>query len=399
MIEERDIICISNTTWFGKYTKSTVQLLSRLAKANRVLFIEYPFTWKDVLSSIIGKQKAPVKKMLGLQNRLTTIKIEDQSSIHHLVVPPVLPVDFIKKDSIFNVLFKLNIAVYQSSVLKTLRKLQMNNPIVITAYNSFYGLPLLGKFDETLNVYYCYDGLNTKRHGKRIKKFDETYSIETDAVITSSDFLRDQKAVYNPKSFVVKNGVDYGMFIQSAKTTLTNNKRKTVGYIGSLDGRFDIDTVENAVQNLKGYDFHITGNLRNERIKERLGKYPNVHFFDPVKPAEVPALLATYDVGIIPYKANEINKNIYPLKINEYLAVGVPIVMTAFAQLPEFDSVISVANTKEAFIEKLKIEIETDDLQKIQQRIEFAKSNSWDKKAEEFGQILHQLLESAKEKS
>jgi hypothetical protein len=28
---------------------------------------------------------------------------------------------------------------------------------------------------------------------------------------------------------------------------------------------------------------------------------------------------------------NEVNKNIYPLKINEYLAVGVPVVMTAFA--------------------------------------------------------------------
>ncbi len=395
MLEGKDIICISNTTWFGKYTKSTVQILSRLAQSNRVLFIEYTFTWKDVISSLLRKQKAPVLKMLGLRNRLTNIRTDNQSNVFHLTVPPVFPVDFIKNDSIFNIVFKINIAIYKATVRRAIKKLNMENPVVINAYHCFYGLPLLGSFNESLNLYYCYDGLNTKRHGKRIYKIDAMYSKQTDAVITSSDFLRDQKVKYNPKSFVVKNGVDFQLFAKSAKKALTNNPRKIIGYIGSLDGRFDIDTVEYAVQELSDYEFHITGNLRNQLIKERLYKYPNVKFFNPIKPDQVPALLATYDAGIIPYKINELNKNIYPLKINEYLAVGVPIVMTSFADLPEFDKVVSFAENKEKFVAQLRMEIDLDKPDKIEQRIDFARTNSWDSKAIEFGDILDQLLNSS----
>jgi hypothetical protein len=41
----------------------------------------------------------------------------------------------------------------------------------------------------------------------------------------------------------------------------------------------------------------------------------NVAFFTSVKAHEVPKLLAKYDLGIIPYKMNEVNRNIYPLKL------------------------------------------------------------------------------------
>ena len=46
MLKGKNIICISQTTWHGEFTKSTVQLLSLLAKNNNVVFIEYPFTVK-----------------------------------------------------------------------------------------------------------------------------------------------------------------------------------------------------------------------------------------------------------------------------------------------------------------------------------------------------------------
>jgi hypothetical protein len=51
----KNIICISQTTWHGEFTKSTVQLLSLLAE-NTIVFVEYPFTIKDVMS-LLGKQK------------------------------------------------------------------------------------------------------------------------------------------------------------------------------------------------------------------------------------------------------------------------------------------------------------------------------------------------------
>jgi len=189
---------------------------------------------------------------------------------------------------------------------------------------------------------------------------------------------------------VVKNGVNFPLFSHHAKVEPYKRAHKLVGFIGSLDPRFDIDTVEYAVQQLPDVRFEFTGDMRNEQMRNRLKDYPNVSFFNPVKPEEVPALLNRYDVGIIPYWINEVNRNIYPLKINEFLAVGVPVVMNAFADLPEFEGMVTTVTTKEAFVEGLLQACQNDTAERISQRIAFAKVNDWDERTEAFATILAQ---------
>jgi teichuronic acid biosynthesis glycosyltransferase TuaH len=392
MIQGQDIICISNTTWFGEYTKSTVQIMSRLARYNRILFIEYPFTYKDIFNTFLNKQNAPVKRMLGVNHYLQKVETDQKNEIFHLVPPAMLPVDFIKNDSIFKYFFKYNIKKYSRRINKVIRELNFNNTIVITAYNPVFGLPLISKLREKLNVYYCYDGIGTRRHGKRIFSIDESFSRKTDAIITTSDFLRSEKLKFNSNTFVVKNGVDFKNFSNYSKKIVHDRRVKIVGYIGSLDHRFDIDLMDKTINKLHNFEFHFTGNLRNFKIMDVLSKYKNVRFFDSIQPNNVPKLLQSYDIGIIPYLVNDINKNIYPLKINEYMAVGVPIVMTPFADLNDFNNYVSVANNAEDFTIAIVNETMSDSSQKIHQRIEFARLNSWDNKTEEFGEILKNLI-------
>jgi len=139
---------------------------------------------------------------------------------------------------------------------------------------------------------------------------------------------------------------------------------------------------------LFNFIFEFTGDMRNSKMKSTLEKYSNVRFFDPVQPNDVPQLLAQYDVGIIPYIMNEVNKNIYPLKINEYLAVGVPVVMNAFATLPEFDGIVSVAKNKEDFVALLQWEVDNDTKENVAKRIAFAQVNSWDERTKQFSNYL-----------
>jgi glycosyltransferase involved in cell wall biosynthesis len=74
------------------------------------------------------------------------------------------------------------------------------------------------------------------------------------------------------------------------------------------------------------------------------------------------------------------------------LAVGAPVVMTAFADLPDFDGIISVAKDEQAFVQLLQKEVENDTKDKIINRIEFASNNSWDSKADEFDALINNLL-------
>jgi teichuronic acid biosynthesis glycosyltransferase TuaH len=395
MLKGKDIICVSYTTWYGPYTKSTVQILSRLAKNNRLIFIEYPFTLKDVFTTLLGKTKVPLSRMFGFKSRLQVLQTDAGSQVYQLIVPPVFPIDFIKNETVFKPFYALNNWIYRKATKRTMKKLNIHSPVVITAFNALYGLPLVGKLNEDLNVYYCYDGIETRRHGKRIFKIDKDFSKAVDGIITTSDYLNIDKAKMNPKSFVVKNGVDYEMFIKEAKTDVyKERKRKKIGYIGSLDHRFDIDIVEYAINQMNDVDFEFTGDLRNKLIRERLQNYTNVKFFPPIAPNKVPALLASYDLGVIPYIVNEVNKNIYPLKINEYLAVGVSVVLTSFARLPEFEKIVRFSSNKEEFLRMLKEELKNDSKEKIEARKIFSSKNSWNNKAKEFSELLNKLLET-----
>ncbi|MGZ0016175.1 glycosyltransferase [Yeosuana sp. AK3] len=393
MIEDKNIICISQTTWHGEFTKSTVQLLSLLAKKNNVFFVEYPFTLKDVVMSILGKQRAQVSRMLGFKKRIQKVKIPNGASVNHIVMPPVLPVDFISNESLFKCFFKINVWIYKNQLKKVIKKYNLDKPIIITAYNPVYGLPMIGRLNEFLNIYYCYDGVDTQRHKSRIYDIEKQFCEKVDGIITTSDYLNSEKMILNKHSHVVKNGVDFSLFVPHAKTTVSELKAiKKVGYIGTLDFRFDIDIMEYTIKKLPQVIFEFTGYLLNHEIVERLSKYINVSFFGSVKAEEVPELLAKYDLGIIPYKMNDVNKNIYPLKINEYLAVGVPVVMTAFANLTDFDAMVKSANTKEQFKLHIVQALKEDDDLEIKKRIKFAKQNSWEGRAVEFENILDNFI-------
>lgn len=391
MIRGKNIVCISNTTWYGPFTKSTVQIMSRLSYGNKLLFVEYPYTFKDVVLGLLRKGNAPVKRILGLQKRIQTITTEQGTRVHQLIAMPVIPCDFIKNETIFRILFGINAMLYRISLKRAIKQLNMKDLIFISAYNPYYGMALKGKLNEQVNVYYSYDGPNVRRHGKRVIGVDAAYAAAADAVVSTSEYLTDEKRKFNPGAYTVKNGVDFELFSKNARTGIAEGPVK-IGYIGSMDFRFDIDMVETAVNALRDYEFHFIGLIRNKVIRYRLEQYPNVRFSDPVPPGEVPQLLSSFSAGIIPYLQNDINKNIYPLKINEYLACGVPVIMSRFALLPEFDAITSIVSDPSEFTLQIRKQVEEDNLTKIRQRIEFASGNSWDRKASEFSDILENLL-------
>ncbi len=393
MINNQQLICISSTTWFGYYTKSTVQILERLAANNQVLFIEYPHTWKDIFMAVLGKQEsAQVSRMLGIKKRLTSITTSSGTTVSNLVPPPALPLYFLKNEKLFNWLFRYNTSLYLRSVRKASRQLGFDKPIVITAFHPFYGLASLRKLNEKTHLYYCFDAVEPWFYGQRIFDIEKNYIKMVDGVITTSDQLNREKKELNQHTYTVKNGVDFQLFAPHARTAIEARDRKKIGYIGSLDHRFDIELMDYVIEQSPEFDFEFTGALLNPQVKERLERHSNVLFFTPIAADHVPALLASYDAGLIPYIRNDANKNIYPLKINEYLAVGVPLVMTNFADLPEFSKIISTAAEKEEFYHKLHQEIKGDNLVKIEERINFAKNNSWEARTEEFSTILSKYL-------
>lgn len=391
MIKGKNIICVSYTTWEGEYTKSTVQLLSLLALNNNVVFIEYPRTIKDLVKGLLGNVNIPVWRMLGFRSRIKSITADTGAKLKHVVMPPVIPTASVKNRKILNLFYKWNTSIYRREVLKIQRRYKLENPIVLTAFNPVYGLAMLGKLNEDKNIYYCYDGMDLERNNEETIEREKEFCQKVDGIITTSDFLNNQKQKLNSQSFVVKNGVDYNLFKSFSKSEVSSSTTKRVGYTGSLDYRFDIDLVEYAVKELPDISFEFTGAVLNRAVVERLKDYQNVVFHPAVHSSEIPMVVSNFDIGIIPYLLSDINKNIYPLKINEYLAIGVPVIMTAFAELNDFDGMAEVIHTKEQFVAQIREELSNDSVELISERVAFARSNSWENRARIFESILNKF--------
>ena len=382
-----DIVIWAFPSWNGDYLKSTVELAKELALRHRVLYIDYCYTLKDMLKR--GKEGSiPSAYIMGKENGLQEVELPNGANIHVLSLPPIVPFNWIDSSLLFSIVERLNSIAISRRVRKAIELLGFETDVVVNAFNPFLGLTMRRIFKGCPSIYYCYDNIGAShwasKHGETLEK---KLVRKVNAVIYSSDALRKNKH-YMVHQYVVNNGVDLRNFQNyDGQSKVSDKTRITIGYVGSVDDRLDYDILETVIKNKPQYDFVFIGRKMSGDW-QRLESYSNVTFTGAVDPALLPEMMSKFDVGVIPFIKNDFTKNIYPMKVNEYLALGMPVVSTDFASLPDLEPFMSVAYDALSFEVLLDSEIVNDSRQKRTARKAKAASNSWEQKAKEFEKIL-----------
>ncbi len=390
------IIVVGFPAWEGDYLKSTVQLVSELAKNNEVLYVEYPFTWKDVIWGRLDKSKAPWRRILGKEERLRNLRLDNGASVNVLTLPPMVPVNFIGNEQLYDSLMSLNASKAGHSIKAAAKGLGFHKPVVVNAFNPFLGVFLARQLDEKALIYYCYDEISAaKWAGKHGARLERQLIKQADAVITSSKPLFEAKKPVARRSFLIKNGVDFDLFSTSGdinQQTTNNKKQKTIGYLGSLDERVDYDLLEQVITLLPNRKFVFVGRV-NSPEAERLRHFSNVEIMGSQPPATLPQWVQRFGVCMIPFVKNKLTAGIYPLKINEYFAAGKPVVTTSFGDLSDFQRLVSIADTPVQFAAALEKALQNaNDDNNQAHRIAFAHGNSWSQRAAEMGVAISQVI-------
>ena len=103
--------------------------------------------------------------------------------------------------------------------------------------------------------------------------------------------------------------------------------RPRVGFFGVIDERMDVDLVA-ALAALRP-DWHLV--MIGPVVKidpAALPQGPNIHWLGPRSYGDLPAYLAGWDLGFMPFALNESTRFISPTKTPEFLAAGLPVLST-----------------------------------------------------------------------
>jgi glycosyltransferase involved in cell wall biosynthesis len=164
------------------------------------------------------------------------------------------------------------------------------------------------------------------------------------------------------------------------------------------DLRLDHDLVILLTKSFPDFEILFVGTYVVEDL-EKFGllSIPNLHFIGSRPIEELPAYLKYAKVAIIPYRSNYLTGGIYPLKINEYLAAGIPCVSMNFSKdIAGFSEYIYLANSHSEFVEKVKEALQENPQENLAKRMAFASDNSWRKRIEKLEALVLQFRRGEK---
>lgn len=395
-----DIIFFALARWDGPYSSTAYSLAKEFSKNHRVFYIDNPITFKYLLTKFRSPQ---IKKRRGhLLSYRTLFKQLDFPEGELFSVTPrlTIPINFLPEGSLYNMLSGINDALVFSSLKELLKKFHIENYIFINCFNPFYLTKFPAFFRPTLSVYISVDdirhSLHISRHGERL----ENAAVQrADITFTTSMELKRLKSTASQNVFYLPNAADVDLFKTShddlaCPIEIEHIKKPIVIYTGHLDHRIDCELLTRLIKSQPDYVFLFVGpvSIKGDELAALKG-LQNVIFTGKRDITELPAFLKYSKCAIIPFKCNDLMKSIYPLKINEYLAAGKPVVSTRFSDdIEQFGQVITMVDNVQEFSEAIQQSIISDSQEKIDMRLKFVEANTWEARVALFWQTASPFI-------
>ncbi len=281
--------------------------------------------------------------------------------------------------------------------------------IIITFLPTPLSYQLCGQLRPDLLIYYCANDMAGDDPSKApLIPWEKKLYAESDLVFTISAQLSRKAGLYSKRVYEFSPGLD-NKFLSldlnaiSEPQELRSIPRPRVGFVGTLapiDDRFDVQLFIDVVQQNPRLNFVLIGPSYGDITD--LQAFSNVFILGPKKHEKLPSYLSSLDVAIIPYRVNEYTKSVSTCKLNEYLAVGLPVVTTPLSEIVRLSQarpgLFYLACTSDQFSVSLQSAlVEKDDVNFTRlsvDRVEFAKSNSWDAKFFEINDLIERFLDS-----
>jgi len=394
MLKNENIICISSIDWDFIW-QGHQEIMSTLDKnGNTVLFIENTGVRVPGLRDV-----SRIKERL--RNWFKGVKgIRKESDNLYVYSPLILPFPYCRFARWINKHLILSV------LNKWMNVMDFTDPVVWTFLPTPLTLDIADGIDNKLFVYYCIDNFSASSpFTKKIRKSEVRLLKRADLVFATSLELYNYCSEYSAKVYRFPFGVSFDKFerIRLKNDTvipddLKSIKAPIIGYVGGVHKWVDQALIKYLAEKYTQYSFVFIGPLQTD--VSALINLKNVYFLGKKEHEDLPLYIKYFNAGIIPYTIADYTKNVYPTKLNEYLAFGKPVISTLLPELAEFNrefrDIAYVADTKEKFGEYIYKAVNENNETFVKNRIEIAKNNSWESRIEEMSCLIQGEIEIKK---
>lgn len=242
---------------------------------------------------------------------------------------------------------------------------------------------LLGIVNYKKLFYRCADDLSGfDNNFQSFLKLEKKIIEQADEVFITSYDLQSKKMKLRNNFVYLPNGVDRENFIRNKyyipNEFMADNKPKCI-YVGAIEKWFDVNLVKFCANKLKNVSFYLIGPQKID--VDVLKEESNIHILGKKKYSEIPDYIHNCDVGIIPFKVNNLTNSVSPIKLYEYMSLGLNVVSTNFKEITYLKSPAYIAKSYDEFCSNIIQAIRSKESNKMG-NMDFSQNNTWEKRFE-----------------
>ncbi|MCX6031096.1 MAG: glycosyltransferase [Chloroflexi bacterium] len=400
MITGLDFVYYGPEPWAGMW-RNRHQLLSRLARANRVVYVEPRPYFRATLAELRSGARRPGHLFDGglaqVADGLWAYRTPAYAAIGG--GPAWRPIGRVLR---------------VRHLRDALRRLGIGRPIVWLSHPSQADvrddLPARLRVYHVVDEYLSYAGVN-ERQRAWLAACEAQIIAWADLVIAVTPELVATKGGPS-KARLLPNAADVAAFdalptppaplptregggVLPAPARGGVGRGVTLGYAGLVGSRLDLPLLAALAAARPEWRLILVGEIVPtgcEAELARLAGLPNVTLTGPRPAAEMPGIIARWDVGLIPYRINEETRHASPLKLYEYLAAGLPVVSADVPAVRPFAGLIEITGGPEETAAAVARALAADSPAARAGRRAAVHEHSWDARVEVLSAMLAEAL-------
>ena len=378
----RDVIVVSIQPWYYELGSNCKNIATQFSKHNRVLYVNIPITRRTYWS----KQKSPgiAEHCNIIREKGTQIRKIKANMWEFFPTTLIESINSLPSTTLFRLINRINNGRFARDIQKAIKELDFKDYIVFNDNDIYNGFHLKELLNPSLYIYYCRDFLQGNPYWKRHCKVLEPLLIKkADLVAANSTYYEEYCSQFNPESYYMGQGCLLDSFDKQKPhplpKELTTIKRPVIGYVGAVDSsRLDIAVVRIIAKHNPEWRIVLVGPEDENFTKSDLHQLSNIIFTGRRPFEQLSDYIEHFDICMNPQLLNPLTIGNYPLKVDEYLSMGKPVVATETKAMELFSGHTYLAKKADeypALIEKALIE---NSPEKEKERITFAKSHTWE---------------------